>query len=350
MRCDNFSNIYHFFSHSFFTSVSLCLRGSIYFSMEKTLNRQEYHTMKDTKPIPVILDTDIGGDIDDTWALVMLLKSPELDLKLVTTCTGDTTYRAKVTAKILELSGRSDVPVGIGPATGDKHYPQGAWVEGYDLGKYPGKVLSNGSQALVDFIMQSPEPVTLIAIGPFTTIAEALKREPRIAKKCRIVAMAGNVRKPFGDATVAIPEYNVKADVPASQAVFKADWPITITPLDTCGFVKLLEGNYKAMKESKDPLAMIIMENYRVWCDAHKRDWFSHGSSVLFDTVAVHLAFTEQYLVMEDLNLVVEADGLTAINPKGKLVRCANEWTDLPGYDKYLTDRLVHGKRAVARK
>ena len=41
-------------------------------------------------PLPVILDTDIGGDIDDTWALAMLLRSPELDLRVGTTCTGDT--------------------------------------------------------------------------------------------------------------------------------------------------------------------------------------------------------------------------------------------------------------------
>lgn len=66
------------------------------------------------KRIPVILDTDIGGDIDDTWALAMLLNSPELDLKLVVTDTGNTTYRAKVAAKLLEVAGRTDVPIGIG--------------------------------------------------------------------------------------------------------------------------------------------------------------------------------------------------------------------------------------------
>jgi inosine-uridine nucleoside N-ribohydrolase len=306
--------------------------------------------MKISKPIPVILDTDIGGDIDDTWALVMLLKSPELDLKLVTTCTGDTTYRAKVTAKILEMSGRSDVGVGIGPATDAKGYPQGEWVKGYELDKYPGKVYTDGCKAMIEVIMKSPEPITIIAIGPFTTIAEALKREPRIAKKSRIVAMAGNIRKPFGDATVAIPEYNVKIDVPASRAVFDAPWDITITPLDTCGFVKLMGENYKAMKKSQDPLAKIIMENYRVWCDAHKRDWFGHGSSVLFDTVAVYLVFTEKFLVMEDLKLIVEDDGLTAINPNGRVVRCANEWTDLEAFNKFLVDRLTTGKRAAHQK
>ena len=61
--------------------------------------------------IPVILDTDIGGDIDDTWALAMMLKSPELDVKLVVTDTGNTTYRVKVAAKMLEIAGRTDFDV-----------------------------------------------------------------------------------------------------------------------------------------------------------------------------------------------------------------------------------------------
>ena len=67
------------------------------------------------KKISVILDTDIGGDIDDIWALVLLLKSPELDLRLVTTATGDTHYRAKVVVRLLEIAGRGDSP--LGPAS-----------------------------------------------------------------------------------------------------------------------------------------------------------------------------------------------------------------------------------------
>jgi inosine-uridine nucleoside N-ribohydrolase len=63
--------------------------------------------------VPVILDTDIGSDIDDAWALAMMLRSPELDVKLVTSCTSDTTARARIIAKMLALAGR-DVPVGIG--------------------------------------------------------------------------------------------------------------------------------------------------------------------------------------------------------------------------------------------
>ena len=66
------------------------------------------------KKIPVILDTDIGTDIDDTWALAFLLKCPELDVKLITTASGDTFERAKIVAKILEIAGRTDIPIGLG--------------------------------------------------------------------------------------------------------------------------------------------------------------------------------------------------------------------------------------------
>ena len=297
------------------------------------------------RPLPVILDTDIGGDIDDTWALVLLLKSPELDCKLVTTCTGDTTYRARVVAKLLETAKRADIPIGIGPAQKGDRQPQGEWVRDYDLSSYPGTVHADGAGALVAAVMSSKEPVTIVAIGPFTTIAAALRREPRIAERSRIVAMAGNIRKPFGDATKAIPEFNVKIDVSASRAVFAAPWQMTITPLDTCGFVKIMGDAYRRLVKTEDPLTGALVENYRVWCRALGRDaWFADGSSILFDTVAVHLAHSEDNLVMEDLGLTIEDDGLTAVSPRGRPVRTATEWKDKDAFQASLVDRLVRGK------
>jgi inosine-uridine nucleoside N-ribohydrolase len=62
----------------------------------------------------VILDTDIVGDIDDTWALGMIVNSPELNLKLVSTATGNPLLRAKCVAKMLTRLGRTDVPIAIG--------------------------------------------------------------------------------------------------------------------------------------------------------------------------------------------------------------------------------------------
>jgi inosine-uridine nucleoside N-ribohydrolase len=301
--------------------------------------------------IPVILDTDIGGDMDDTWALAMLLRSPELDLKLVTTVTGNTTYRARVAAKLLEVAGRCDVAVGIGPHETDTEEDQREWVEGYDLARYPGRIHRDAADAMIDCVMRSAEPVTIIAIGPATVLAQALEREPRIAHRARLVGMFGNVKRLHGDAKTVIPEYNVKANVPASRRVFTAPWDITITPLDTCGRVRLKNDKYFAVRDSADPLAQAVIANYRPWF-CHK-NWEPHDfakvtmSSILFDTVAVYLAFTHDLLVMEDLPLVVRDDGLTAIDPKGKIVHCAVDWRNQDAFEDLLSRRLQSAVSAV---
>ena len=89
------------------------------------------------RPIPVILDTDIGDDIDDTWALAMLLGMPQLDLKLVVTDYGNTPERTRLVAKILQRAGRTDIPIGTGVKTGDDPLTQKRWVGDFDLGTYP---------------------------------------------------------------------------------------------------------------------------------------------------------------------------------------------------------------------
>ena len=72
------------------------------------------------KRIPVIIDTDIGTDIDDTWAVLMALNSPELDIKLIVSSTGDTILRAALLAKFLDRCGRTDIPIGIGIPLGSQ--------------------------------------------------------------------------------------------------------------------------------------------------------------------------------------------------------------------------------------
>ncbi|MCX7047152.1 MAG: nucleoside hydrolase [Candidatus Sumerlaeota bacterium] len=291
-------------------------------------------------PIPVILDTDIGSDIDDTWALAFLLKSPELDLKLVVTETGDTTYRAKLVAKLLEAAKRSDIPVGIGLPTRQGDSRQADWVKDYDLTAYRGKVHKDGVQALIDTIMKSTQTVTLICIGPVPNIREALKREPRIAEKARFVGMHGSVHKQYDGKPGVTPEYNVKLDPKACQAAFTAPWDMTITPLDTCGVVRLEGPLYDKVRQCSDPLIQAMIENYRVWLkgDANR---LQKGSSILFDTVAVYLAFSHDLLTMEELGIRVTDDGKTVIDPSAKKVKCATEWKDLKGFYELLTRRLT---------
>lgn len=294
------------------------------------------------KKIPVILDTDIGGDIDDTWALAMLLKLPELDLKLVVTDTGDTAYRARIAAKMLQIAGRTDVGVGVGIPYSGMGKPQEAWVSGYDLASYPGTVHEDGVAALIDTIMLSPEPITLICIGPVPNIGAALEREPRIARNARFVGMHGSVRRGYQGSAEVHAEYNVKQHTNSCQQAFTAPWEMTITPLDTCGLVVLDGERYRRVRQCQDPVIRALMQNYDAWAAACKLgDQAEHRSSVLFDTVAVYLAFTDALLVKEELPIRVTDDGFTRIDPAGKMMRVATEWKDLPAYEDFLVSRLI---------
>ena len=295
---------------------------------------------------PVILDTDIGGDIDDTWALALLLKSPELDLKMVVTDTGDTVYRAKIAARLLEVAKRTDVAVGVGIRQAKNAGPQAPWVSDYDLAKYPGKVHENGVDALVDMIMASPQPITLICIGPVPNIRAALAKQPEIAKRARFVGMHGSIRKGYNGGPKPQPEYNVKADAKACQAAFTAAWPMAITPLDTCGIVYVRGDKYRKVAESDDPVAKAVIENYRIWWRAgnpNKPERID-ASSTLFDTVAVYLAISTDLVNMERLPIVVTDDGFTREDPKGKAVDCAMSWKDLGKFEDFLVGRLTAGK------
>ena len=297
--------------------------------------------------IPVIFDTDIGSDIDDTWALGFLLRCPELDVKLITTDRGHPEYRAKLCCQILEAGGRQDLPVGLGPQwqgnTGQTR--QAPRAEGYELSAYAGQIFADGVQAMIDTILQSPEPVTVIAIGPLPTVAAALDREPRIAQNARFVGMHGSLRKGHKrERDNVIAEANVVNDPAACQTVCTAAWPATLTPLDTCGIVQLAGDKHRRVVESGDPLARAIVSHYKTWWQNGRTediDRWQKQSSILFDTVAVYLAFSEEKLRMEDLPIRVTDDGFTIIEEGAKSIRCATEWKDYAGFEDLLVDRLT---------
>jgi inosine-uridine nucleoside N-ribohydrolase len=306
-------------------------------------------------PIPVVFDTDICDDIDDTWAIAAMLQSPELDCKLITTAVGNTEAKAKVVAKFLEKAGRTNIPVGVGVKQGSGSHRQTAWAADYNLSSYPGRVCKDGVQAIIDTIMSSPTRVTLIAVGPLPNIAEALKREPRIAEKADFIGMHGSVYVGYGkDKPDA--EYNVKADVEAAKRVFTAPWQMTITPLDTCGLVVLDGDNYQKVLKRNSVVTTTLLENYRVWFKDGLRDRkdlddpgrdrltdekLKSSSTTLFDTVAIYLAINRDLVQMERLSIRITDDGFTRIEQDAKNVDCAVKWKSLDGYESWLVHRLT---------
>lgn len=296
------------------------------------------------KKISVILDTDIGYDIDDIWALGFLLKCPELDVKLITTVSQNTHIKTKLVAKFLELADCSNIPIGIGPKESRSKGMLFNWVKDYNLSNYPGVIYNNGIESICKTIIKCSEPVTLIAIGPLGNIARAIKFNPEITQSARFVGMQGSLRIGYAGNPTSSIEYNVSYNIEACREVFKAPWEKTITPLDTCGNIVLSDVNFERFMSSEKTIPTIIKENFKIW--AKKRNLMNlitkeKETSILFDTVAIYLAFSEDLLNIENLKIEITDRGLTNISEKGSMIRCATSWKDEYAFKTFLVDRLI---------
>ena len=189
--------------------------------------------------------------------------------------------------------------------------------------------------------------MTIIAIGPLTNIAEFIRRAPELVSRTSIVAMAGSISKKhnFIDGTIA--EFNILQDIAAAQKVFSAPWhKFTLTPLDSCGGVVLDGNDYLKVKRSKSSLNLELMNSYKHFIKTRPEAKFDFdtSSSILYDTVAVHLAYSDKELVTEQLPLLVDNDGFTKIDPLGNIIDVAIGWNDLDSYKKNFVNRLVQNE------
>ncbi len=309
------------------------------------------------EPVPTLLSTDIGSDIDDTWALAHILRSPELNLRMVLTETGEAAYRGAVAAKLLEVAGRTDVEVALGidfGKMGDEHRHQGPWVEDYSLEDYPGQVHRDGIDAFIERVRSLEGPVKVIAIGPPPSLAEAVRRDPEIARKCDLYGMYGSFDLGYGGSPDPSAETNVRVDPDAFRTVMAAPWrSITLTPLDTCGLVQLEGDDYRRLWcAMDDPLLRAVIENYCIWAPRvpwMKCDFFTTRSSTLFDDVAVYMAYADDLLEFETITFSVTDDGYTRRDPDGPFTaRVAVKWKDQAAFERELSLRLC-GKAGESR-
>jgi inosine-uridine nucleoside N-ribohydrolase len=210
-------------------------------------------------------------------------------------------------------------------------------------------VHQDGVQALIDTVMASQETITLVAIGPPPNLAEALRREPRIAPRLRFTGMYGSIHTGYAPGSKPEPEWNVRAAVSAARAALGAPWhDAVITPLDTCGRVQLKGERYARLvaAKDKDPLVGALLENYRLWCPS--QEWCAKDpenvaakSSTLFDTVAVYLALSRDLVTVEPLGVRVGDDGSTTPDPKAPAYGWATGWKNLDAYEEFLVRRLL---------
>lgn len=197
----------------------------------------------------VLLDTDIGSDVDDALALLFGLRCPHLSLDGVTTVYGKSDLRAKIARKITHLANRSDIPVAVGEAIPLRTIYDGTWETGWEGVGILSEEEKEASLAalgirndavgfLVETVMRSPQKYTIVAIGALTNVAKAISYEPKIVEAVKqMYIMGGSICYPFsfnlesGDRSTE-PEHNIACDVEAAQRVFRSGIPVTLFPLD----------------------------------------------------------------------------------------------------------------------
>ena len=216
----------------------------------------------------VVLDTDIGTDIDDGWALGYALKSPIFELVGVTVTDADTPGRARLACKLLHRVGRTDVPVAVGRQTPavppDRIDYQFAWAEDFQ-GYKP--VATPAVEFLADMIRRNPGQITIIAVGPLQNIGDLVRQYPDVVPLVkRVVLMSGSIG-PNAWSSSPMAEWNVKLAIPEAQAVYAADWPLTIVPLDSTTYVRLEDREREALRKAGTPLVIALEALLRLWAD-----------------------------------------------------------------------------------
>lgn len=180
----------------------------------------------------MILDTDIGGDIDDALALALILNSPEIELEAITACYKDVRRRAELACYQLEIWQKENIPV----AAGCDEPVLGKWDPSHLAGQadllpaqrklYP--LQQHAVNLLIEKIMTSTEKTTICAIGPLTNVALALLIQPEISKKTELVLMGGMI----GEKRPSRPEWNILCDPEAARIVFSSQMPLKMVGLD----------------------------------------------------------------------------------------------------------------------
>jgi purine nucleosidase len=252
------------------------------------------------KKFPVLLDTDIGSDIDDAFALALIVNSPELDLLGVTTVSGDSEARARLAAKMLVDAGRLDVPVAAGASGQPLPIQQCRLAEGF---KSPSLLPIAAEDFLESEIRRRPGQITIVAIGPLTNVAALLKKYPDAAKEIKqIVLMGGSVERGYAPGSRPEAEYNIKMDPAAAQVVFSSGVPIVMAPLDVTAMLQLDAAARHRIFTHLTPMTNDLTLLYHLW---------NQDTPTLFDPMAVALLIDPGLCETKAMAIEVDSEGFT---------------------------------------
>jgi len=263
--------------------------------------------------ISLLLDTDIGTDVDDALALAFALRHPDIELRAVTTVSGDVDRRAQIAAKILRLAGRDDLEVaagiGGGPIPGGRPAEMGH--EGQGL-LQPGEQLTVSERDAISLLVQQTAEATvqLATVGALSNLAAALEREPAMADRIERLAVMGGVFAPpleDGPSFEAADDHNLNVDPTASLRALNAPLPLLYVPLDVTVQTALTRQHLERLRRG-DRLCQGLAALIDIWAQLLHRTipgMDHHQVATLHDPLTVACLVEPELVTTEQLPVTV---------------------------------------------
>jgi purine nucleosidase len=287
----------------------------------------------------IILDTDIGTDVDDALCLGLALAVPAVELIGITTVSGDTDCRARIARKLARLADQPQIPVFAGaqdPVDDQKrffwHGQEGDGIlDESDDDPLPEE---SAGEALVRLIEANPE-AQVVAVGPMTNIARLIREAPETAAKIsRLTIMGGHLKEiRFGEKSFPFGiDYNICSDPAAATIVLEADIPTRLVTADVTLQTWLTPADRDRLAEGAGPARAAILRALDRWTPIQRSLFegfvgdLSGNAAFLHDPLALACALDESHCTFEELGVRTGWDGdvfRTYPDPQGRRMRCA---------------------------
>ena len=261
----------------------------------------------------IILDTDIGTDVDDALALAVLLGSKEVDLIGITTVYGDARLRSTIAMHLCSLLNRK-IPTFIGeskPLSGREIWMSGSEGKNFkDLDSFTPETTS-AVDFLVETVLAQPQSIDVIAIGPLTNIARAIQNNLHFAEKVKRVWIMG------GDFTQSKVEHNFKCDIDAAKAVLESRIPISILDLPSSQKTIIRMEEIEQIRNAPVFGALLYSE-IMSWIQPRNQDW-----TIPHDPIAALTLLAPEFFESSPAGQVkIDSEGMSFWNesPSGNVV------------------------------
>lgn len=246
----------------------------------------------------VIIDTDIGDDIDDAFAVALACRSPELQVLQIDAGYGDTPLRARLLQHFLHDAGLPQVPIAQGVVTPTTNvFTQRAYAEQQPSHPYPDAISTS-----LELIRKYPGEVTLIAIAPLSNIGAMIDRDPATFRKLkRVVLMGGSIHVGYDGKPTPEPEWNIKMDIGSARKLFASGVPLFVMPLDATNLkldAAMRQSVFAHGSRLTDQLAIL----YKQW---------GSKTPTLFDAMAVGYAVDPALCPTTPMHIHIEDSGMT---------------------------------------